>query len=66
MVRECKQGVLFWRKESNDFSDAVADRAGGTNTCIRQSLLILVYRKEGLACCVPVSGSAERPVRIDY
>ena len=38
-----KKGALFWRKEPKDFSDAVADSAGATNTCSRKSLLLLFF-----------------------
>jgi hypothetical protein len=59
MVRGGKTGVRFWKKEPKDFSDAVADSAGGTNTCSRKSLLLLFFRKEDLSDCMPIWDSAD-------
>jgi hypothetical protein len=66
MVSDARKAFFSEEKNQKTFSDAVADLAGGTNTCIRKSLLLLFFRKEGLACCVPISDSAEWPIRIVY
>jgi hypothetical protein len=41
---------MFFSEEKNQktFAGAIADRAGGTNTLICKSLLLLFFRKEDL------------------